>query len=45
MKYEQLKITLAERKSRPSRGAWIEIIWYEVIKMQTEVAPLAGRVD
>ena len=32
-------------KSRPSRGAWIEMLWISAIAVPKGVAPLAGRVD
>ena len=31
--------------SRPSRGAWIEILLLYHKRREKEVAPLAGRVD
>ena len=32
-------------KSRPSRGAWIEILVILLLSVGVSVAPLAGRVD
>ena len=38
-------MTAEQRKSPPSRGAWIEIITSEQIQREIGVAPLAGGVD
>ena len=47
MKYHVIvRIGYAVLMSRPSRGAWIEIICFRhSCKYALSVAPLAGRVD
>ena len=36
---------LGEKKSLPSRGAWIEILNKPKVSLSLKVAPLAGSVD
>ena len=36
---------MAEKRSRPTRGAWIEIPAQPVLMMMRSVAPHTGRVD
>ena len=46
LKYLQTQVFHTEFcKSRPSRGAWIEMLVAPRLKLPRTVAPLAGRVD
>ena len=45
MKLEALGTTRKIKKSRPSRGAWIEIKQNYTMLDNLKVAPLTGRVD
>ena len=45
MKYETFKDSLQLSRSRPARGAWIEIVSGAIANLLGSVAPRTGRVD
>ena len=45
MKYVLDSTKIKNRKSHPSRGAWIEIPLEPCVTLLSQVAPLAGCVD
>ena len=45
LKYRHCGVSVLNGRSRPARGAWIEIILRISLKMSELVAPRTGRVD
>ena len=44
MKFKKARDTYGETKSRPARGAWVEIRICRKMNASTRVAPRKGRV-
>ena len=44
MKYNNIETKVNAAKSRPARGAWVEMLVYIVARLADPVAPRKGRV-